>query len=368
MRCIFALLAVAAAALAAPVAAADFAGVWQGNLGGQPVRVCFNQLDWGTFGQYYYLSHLQAIPLQQPDGQNRTFVEGSDESDSTSPRWTFTQVAPDALAGTWTQAARTLPVLLTRVSGPKLEEDDSPCGSMAFQRPRLEGVHTITKPAAKDGVNYTRLILDHRGHFGEDISAETFALAGDTPAVRRINAKLREPLAGEPDGWLSCVRMAANTSPNGGENNESDTPRMVTPRWLVVMHHWDGFCGGAHPDSADTPMLFDLATGSEINVFDWFNGKAVKREAVEGYPPLVSLQPQFRSFVIGRWKAEDAECTDAVRTQDYWDVELTPTGFRFTPQLAHVVEACSEGFKVPFAKLQPWLNEKGKAALAVRPR
>jgi hypothetical protein len=371
MQRIFAAIVSAAALVGVPAAAqpnAGLAGVWQGTIGAQPVRACFNQREWGTFGAYYYMSHLVSIPLQQPDGKKLTFVEGGDERDTASPRWTFDKTAPDRLAGSWTQAARTLPIALTRVPLPKLKENDTPCGSMVFQEPRTRGVKTLTKPAVKDGVHYTRLILDHRGHFGDDISVETFALAGDTPAVRKINAKLREPLAGEPDGWLACIRMAANNSPYGAANAESYEPRLFGRRWLVVMHHWDGDCGGAHPDSSNTPMVFDLTTGAEVNVFDWFNDKAVKREPVEGYEPLISLRPPFRSVVLGGWKADDAECTDAVRTTQYWHTEPTRTGFTFTPDLPHVAQACGEDFKVPLAKLQPWLNEKGKAAMAALSR
>lgn len=360
-----------AALFAAPAAAqssSGFAGVWQGTLGAQPIRACFNQREWGAFGAYYYLDHLVSIPLQQPDGKKLTFVEGGDERDAASPRWTLDKPATDRLAGSWTQAARTLPIALTRVPLPKLKEDDTPCGSMAFQQPRMRGVRTLTRPAVKDGVHYTRLILDHGGHFGENISVETFALAGDTPAVRRINAKLRKPLAGEPDGWLACIRMAADTSPNGADNSESYEPRLFGRRWLVVMHHWDGFCGGAHPDSSNTPMIFDLTTGAEVDVFDWFNDKAIKREPVEGYEPLISLRPPFRSMVLGVWKADDAECTDAVRTDEYWHAELTRTGFTFTPDLPHVAQACGEDFKVPFSKLQPWLNDTGKTAIAALAR
>ena len=143
MHRIFAGIVSVAALFGAPAAAQSstgFAGVWQGTLGAQPVRVCFNQREWGTFGAYYYLSHLAAIPLQQPDDQKlRLSSKAYDERDSASPRWTFDKAAPDRLAGRWTQAARTLPIALTRVPLPALKEDDTPCGSMVFQEPRLEG-------------------------------------------------------------------------------------------------------------------------------------------------------------------------------------------------------------------------------------
>src|SRR5438552_2664053 len=64
-------------------------GVWQGTLSGQPIRVCFNQTDWGSFGAYYYQAHLQTISLQQSDDDDRTFVEGLEQRDAKAPRWTI---------------------------------------------------------------------------------------------------------------------------------------------------------------------------------------------------------------------------------------------------------------------------------------
>src|SRR4051812_11968833 len=109
MHRIFAGIVSAAVLLCAPAAAqpsAGVAGIWQGTLGRQQIRACFNQRESSTFGAYYYLNHLVSIPLQQPDDNKPTFVEGGDERDSASSRWTFDKTAPDRLVGTWKQAAR----------------------------------------------------------------------------------------------------------------------------------------------------------------------------------------------------------------------------------------------------------------------
>jgi hypothetical protein len=340
---------------------ANVAGVWDGTLGNQPIRVCFNEKDWGTVGAYYYRSHLQAIPLQQPDEKNATFVEGDSAK---APTWTFDKTEANAITGQWSQGARKLPLKLSRVPGLRLKDDESPCGSMLFQGPRIDGVRVISKPAIKDGMHYTRLILDHRRHFGDSTNVETFAAAGGGPAVRKINAKLHEPLAGDPPEWLECERSAWNYGTGGADNYESYEPRMSTRRWLGVLHHWDGYCGGAHPDASNTPMLFDRETGQQVDVFGWFNAKAVERQNVDG-TILNKIQPEFRDFVLSSWKPEDTDCGDAIRSEDYWDVELTRTGFVFTPELPHVVQACTEEFSVSFAISRPWLGEEGRKEIAV---
>jgi hypothetical protein len=131
-----------------------------------------------------------------------------------------------------------------------------------------------------------------------------------------------------------------------------------------VNHHWDGYCGGAHPDVSNTARTFDLGTGQEVDVRDWFNASAVKRTLFEGEPEVFkTIQPGFRRVVIGRWKG-DEDCAGTIDTEEWWNFELTRTGFVFTPNLAHVAQACEEQFKVPFSKLLPYLTPEGRKIVA----
>ena len=45
-------------------APAPIAGVWGGTLGTQKIQACFDERRWGTFGAYFYLKHLRAIPAE----------------------------------------------------------------------------------------------------------------------------------------------------------------------------------------------------------------------------------------------------------------------------------------------------------------
>jgi hypothetical protein len=232
---------------------------------------------------------------------------------------------------------------------------------MEFQQPRLQGVRIVRSGATKDGVVYTKLTLDHRGHF-PSVSVESFELAGSSPAIRTINAEMKKVFdQSDEDGWLGCIRSAG---PWGGNVDESLEPRMISRRWLVVNHHWAGFCGGAHPDTSNAARTFDLATGREIDVRDWFNDKAIKRTRYEGETEVFkTIQPSFRKLVIGRWKG-DADCAGTIDTEEWWNIELTRTGFVFTPELAHVAQACTEDFKVPFSKLSNYLTAEGRKNVA----
>lgn len=348
--------AVASAALAAPLT-----GVWQGTVGATPVRACFNDRQGEAFGAYFYLSKLVTIPLIKDDKGAARFSEGWPDKVQ-PPRWALTQAGPDALGGIWSQGQRKLPVRLTRVPL-TLGEDETPCGSLAFEQPRLNGVRVVRSRAAKDGLAYTRLTLDQRGHF-PSVSVQSFELDGGSAAVRRINAIVHKPFVDGADNWLGCIRSSLDSSAFEGEHNEMVEPRMVTRKWLSIDQHWDGFCGGAHPDASDSPRLFDRASGAEVELYDWFTGAAVKREHSGGESEdAITLRPRFKAVIMAGWKG-DKDCREAMSSEDFWSVELTRSGFVFTPLLAHVVQACTERFPMPFAKAAPYLTVAGKTEVA----
>ncbi|HEX5184098.1 MAG TPA: hypothetical protein VFW19_13245 [Allosphingosinicella sp.] len=358
-----ALLAIAAflVATAAPAAApadpaAAWQGIWEGRIGTLPVRACFVKRDWGAFGAYYYLSRLQLIPLERGQDADGTFREGV-APDAKSPRWTLESAGANALAGRWTANGRTLPIQLARVAGPA--GDESPCASLAFHAPRLAGIRIVARPAARDGLGYTRLILDHRGRF-EDTKVETFALAGGSGAVRRINEALRAPLAGDPPAWLDCIRGALETGSSEGEMDETIAPRLITPRWLTAEDHEESDCGGAHPNSSNAPLTFDRTTGAQVDLNDWLNDKAIKRENYgPGTHEAKTLRPEFRNVLLARWKPQESECGDVVRQADFWTVALTRAGLVFAPELAHVDQGCGEDIAISFARLRPYLSAEG---------
>ena len=346
----------AALAASAPAAAPafDLTGVWHGTIGTLPVRACFARRDWGAFGAYFYMSRLRTIPLEAEEGQGSSFREGGGE-DPKRPRWRIEKTGP-GLSGSWSGGGRTLPIRLAAVRIAEGEED--PCASRAFHEPRLQGVRTVSTRGAIDGVAYTRLTLSNADRF--DTSVETLALDGASAAVRRINAELARPLSGEPPPWLECIQEGLRYTPYEGWSNETLKPAMATARWLSVAHHWDGFCGGAHPDSSDNYRTFDRFTGAELDVLDWLNASAVKRERSEGMEEETkTLRPAFRRVVIAGWKAEDKECATVAANEQFWNAGLSRTGFIFTPQLPHVAHACAEALRVPFARLRPFLTPEG---------
>lgn len=350
------LLAIAAATQAAP---AGLPGIWEGTVGNLPVRACFVRRDYSRFGAYYYLSQRRLIALDAEEGSENSYREGGGVSGD-GPRWLIEQAGPDALTARWTGNGRTLPVRLRRVAF--VEGEEGPCGSIDFHRPRLEGVRIVAAPASLDGVAYRRLTLVTEGRF--ETNLQSFALDGSGAAVERINAELGRGFAGDPPSWFECARDSLSHSPFEGSFDERLEPVMFTPRWLSVSHHWDGYCGGAHPDSSNAYRTFDLSSGEDVNLSHWFTAGAVKREHLEEMnEDIETLEPAFREVILQGWRAEAEECDEVVRGAEYWNIGLTREGLVFSPSLPHVVQACWEEFPVPFARVQPFLTEEGAANL-----
>lgn len=352
---------VAAAAPPAEEPSRGWEGVWQGTVGGLEVRACFAQSGSYRFGDYYYLSHMRLISLQG-DGADPGAYEEGPGSHPAAPRWQLTAPVGDAVTGNWTGRGRTLPIRLTRLARPS--GAGGSCADRRFHAPRLAGVRVVERPAALGPLSYTRLILDHGGRF-EGTSVETFRLPADGEAARRINAELLKPL-GEGDGsWWDCLAGALEIGPSEGGEDQKLEPTLLTRRWLVVSRNVDSYCGGAHPNTELEYLTFARATGRTVDLLGWLNQRAVGREATgPGERPFMVLKPAFRVFVMAGARRPEEECHDVVADAEAWGVELTRTGFVFSPSLPRVVLACTAEFPVPFAKLRPYLTAEGAAYVA----
>jgi hypothetical protein len=352
--------AAAQPAAPAPRAPANLPGIWEGTIGTLPIRACFVQREWGAFGAYYYLSQMRLIPLRALEDNAAGFSEGTE--DAGAGHWRIDQVDATALTARVTNDGHVAPVRLHRIPGGG--EEAGACASFAFHAPRLAGAHVVRSRATLDGVSYTKLVLDAGAHF--EIGMQTFALDGDSAAVRRINATLGEALAGNPPAWFGCISSSLDQGGLEGEQNDTLEPAMISRRWLSVAMQYSNSCGGPHPNEGSFYRLFDLTSGAEANPLDWFLPTAVKREHLEGSDEdSRTLEPAFRTFLLTGWhpEADAAECDEIVRSQEFWTVGLTRTGLVFSPDLPHVAQACGEEFTLTFDRLRPWLRPEAAADL-----
>lgn len=197
-----------------------------------------------------------------------------------------------------------------------------------------------------------------------EFSVESFQLDGNSAAVRRLNARFGRPLRNDPPEWLDCIRGTLANGPHEGEYLSSLEPAMISRRWLSVADGNGGFCGGAHPFENSTWRTFDLTSGREIDLHDWLNAAAVKRERVQGSAEVLkSLAPAFRSFILTGWRGEN-DCDEVVRGTEFWTIGLARDGLIFTPSVPYVVRLCHDEFTIRFDRLTPWLSTQAQAYVA----
>jgi hypothetical protein len=367
--------AVAAFALSLPslVHAADapipvWAGVWRGTIGTLPVQACLQHQDYADFGAYFYLKHLDLIGLNPADtaakpGTTTAWAEnpnpGTDKPPP-GPRWTAIAATGNTLTATWSDGRKTLPIQMTRVVGTDAELNA--CGDPVFIRPRATAPTVTATAATFEGVAYTVVTTDIGKHF-KDYSLSTFRLNGTTPAIARVNAALMKRIPAKPEeaDYIECAMGALGQNGNDGDHADETSPALITTHWLVSQRDVGGYCGGAHPDGTTIWTLWDLRTGTQVDLYSWLIPKGVTQKPADGYIDTTIL-PGLERLLDKGWKRDGPDCrgTEAFS----WDPHLTRRGIAFMPRVSHAETACADDAVLSFATLAPFLNAQGKAGVA----
>lgn len=342
---------------AAEPAAPGWQGVWQGQVGTLPVRVCLvRRSETWTFGSYYYISKLRPIRLE-PQVGSTVWQEGEASSSSPArPRWTFAAIGRTQLTGTWSDAKRSLPFRLTRVAS---ADEDSPCGSEAFNAPRWRALAVNRAAAVKDGVRYTKLTYNVGPAF-PDVALKGFALISSGAATQRINAALHEAVPGKDEDWRSCVTGGLDSQGRDGDYDASVVPTLITPRWLGAELSVGSYCGGAHPNSGTSSLTFDRVSGAAVDLSGWLNDAAIERRRAEA-TELVTVRPALRRVIVAHAGEIEPDCREPVVDAEFWDIGLERGGLRFTPEMPHVLTPCANPALVPWAALTRFFSRAGVA-------
>ncbi len=343
-------------------------GTWQGTIGTLGIHVCLDTTPYQAKGAYYYDRSKKLLRLEPGKAEGEWFEQ--EVYGKNGARWQIT-ADTDSVTGTWTSGAKSMPVSLKRVGGPS-GEYAGPCGSMDFLGPRLEPVTVTSEPGMKDGSRYTVWTFKPGVGFEDGVEISTFTLDQPGAAVARVNLLLKAalPKSVAKEEWIECIAGNVNHSGMDGTFSKIVEPRLVTGRWLAADEHGEYYCGGAHPTNANIPRTFDLVEGVEVDPLDWFLRAAVHSQDLGGdYGEYKTLTPALVALILNNSPARnDDECMEATRIQESWKVGVERGALVFSPDFPRVIMACGDDYKVPFHRLQPWLNKKGKAAVATLPR
>ena len=336
-------------------------GVWSGTIGNLPVQACYKAGDYSDEGKYFYMGRLSTIPLQADKKAAGELTEGWADTKVVA-RWRMGAITRNSAEGTWTGKGRTLPIRLNRLPFATSGDFDGPCGSLAFVQPILAATRIVKSPGRVHGVaveNWKLAFPD------ESISVESFQLNGSSPAIAAINRRLREPFDKSDEGWKWCLR---NADAWGAGYLDEVEARLVTARWLSVMLTNESYCGGAHPNNSNQPILFDRQNGKTVDLYTWFGSASSNRQKVEGTPETIdTLTGKLMDLVLKlhpRASESEEECGGAVKTASSWTLELKREGISFTPDLPRVVMACGDEVVLPWSRLEPYLSPTGKQEVA----
>lgn len=184
-------------------------------------------------------------------------------------------------------------------------------------------------------------------------------LAGTSAQVKTINAALDRA-----DGRMR--RFLADCKDNG-QTDRWDFARHVSapmkgPGFLSLYAADDFFCGGAHPNTYQLALTYDLATGKPITWAKYLPARLVTPEdrataddgTIVGVVQAPALLEWYRAEAVRQRGAPD-ECKDVIAdigSLVLW-IDAKAGGVAMQPEgLPHVIAACGETVVMSAAELR----------------
>lgn len=191
----------------------------------------------------------------------------------------------------------------------------------------------------------------------KDVDAWPLIVAPDTSAAQHINttlALLNQQLAqslldcdADYRQWLIMLSESGVTRNPASDKESAEFSRIVQvtmtgPRFLSLVGSQETFCGGAHPDSEQISIVFDMTTGATVN---WVallpksaQASAYSETASDGSTVGALILPALRKSLVA---SATADCKDAF---------LNPQPFLIWPDAKREV-LVTQPFDLPTAVL-----------------
>jgi len=329
----------------------DLAGVWQGKLGNADITACFNlPSKYDNRGNYYYARHKTPIGLLQTEGQS-IWNEVTD-GDAKTGSWQLAQPKNNQVTGTWKHptSGKTLPVSLMLIRPPAGEEQ--PCASAAYNTALEDFPKLVTSRALLFKDRQDRQFRSLR--LADQMTVEL--LAPGAP-VAAINRQLREVLPKTKKDLAEYFAQRRNFLGMNGMMMEDELhaePSFWSARHVTVsFYRWAA--GMGRNGISNDFRTWDLQTGKEVDVWSWFGSKSL-----EGTSDMSALPPKLRALLF-KDVVQDDECKADYQGHGNYHLSLTDSGVRFWEEAYG--SGCEQEFKLPYAKLAPFMTAQGKAAL-----
>lgn len=182
-------------------------------------------------------------------------------------------------------------------------------------------------------------------------------LEGEGDAIKVINKALSAADATAAKDARSCIKDAHGKA--HWERRVDVTS--LSPRFVSFVASSDYFCGGAHPDTSNTALVFDLKTGTLADWTQLIPGATKPATDTEAAAAGVELLPTIRSpklealFKAAASKVDD--CAEVMSQTNGEELLVWPDaktkGLAVTmPGLPHAVQVCGGPITIPLSDLQ----------------
>jgi len=175
----------------------------------------------------------------------------------------------------------------------------------------------------------------------------------DAAVMARVNADLAMKEKANAADYKECLSdlREAGQKPDKDTWSVEVSVTYLSAHFLSVGVTSSNYCGGAYPNNGvQTPITFDLSTGSEI---DWKT--AFKSGFFAG-----ALDKLYRAAYP---RGSDADCRSFVREQPPFGIPEdaifrleTGKGLVVLPDFPHAMQACAEEVTLPPVALAPYLK------------
>lgn len=336
-------------------------GLWQGTIGTQNVMVLLAPTAQCS-ARYYYKKHLWSIHLTEKDRrQGKVWKESlGSEQEAT---WTFSDLSPDGrvLNGEWASqdGNRRLPIRLNlQAPTPAIDDDGKPkydCDAhdKTFDAPRIARARQERKVAQVNNYQQSVALLGDR--------IRRFALS-DYSRHPRLRKSLDDWDSESVSQFYDCASSMAGRF--GGNGASTDFSReldvqFANSKLLILRESYSNYCGGAHPNGGlSNYLIWDMDSDHPVDTWKWIKGSD-QHGRITSKKLLHLLAARYSR----RNETGEGGCADALQGHEYFHAYPQTAGMVFSPSLPHVIRACEEDIKIPWAHMRHFLTSTGQKAL-----
>jgi hypothetical protein len=313
-------------------------GVWQGQVGQSDIVVCFNG---DQSGSYYHSRHRMPIQLSADEKDNSWREQNS------TGVWKLDSPINGKLRGVWRDPGNVKTQIISLVS-PTHQADAQPCASDSYNKaleafPELK----VGQIEAYQGKQYRTLKI---------ADVETIELLAQDAASQKVNLKLRAILPktnADLVDFFATRRQFLGDMGLAAEGESFAEPYYWSSDWLTV-HFYRWPPGYGAQGITLSYRTWNLRTGDEVDVWEWFGTKSY------GYIDMAPLPPKLKAHLL-KTVIVEPDCDDNYFGQGDFHATLEPGGIKFWENAFG--SGCEKEFTIPYKKLGPFLSEKGRAAI-----